>query len=780
MAEFKENVEQDEGLGAGELGALGLAALAITQRVPLIRKGKQIYQGIKALTSKADDIQKKDSAPLETSNTAKENKAILTRKEQDAENIAKQRQDEITLFNKEKQEFEKTRELVKKYPYTNGGSNLLEGADPSVNGSALFDAISLFPNISAKKGYQAPATAWADYFKKGLKEPLQKYKTQKGQENFLKTHSDIDLKLTRNELEDTNIAYFDADNNLIGGYLKLAQDNNVPVSANSLLNLVKQNPALNTGVIEYGNPRGANVLAQDFFDQFDDIYTRLGRASEELPKKLTTMPIKQQLLNDITSHVNDAVSTYKRAKVEYQLRNMGAAKGNRPESGADLDFVSDMADILVSAKNLAPSFDEIGIPYNVVFDRLNKTADDFFKMIQDQQAMGNYVKNSGQSSYRFFGPEDYFEDVVYFKGGKTGAKRDENIFGDERFGPPTRNSADHYGDDAHNILYHVRYGLRSSKDNLNQKVYVIDEIQSDVQQKVAKMINRGENTKRLNPVNNDQLVPLFTDRRIQKFYEIEDVLQKGLLNEKNMKAYTKLKDEYKQIEKLQKDGTKGQGDVRRVQYDYKDSNPFQPYYDSVNGQEWGAHAMRHLIQKAAKNDVDFIAINPAEAVSLAKRSDKAVGSVKFYGNAEGKMGYKGYNLPGQNEKADAVLPKVLIDLAKQYNTVAKTIQVAKSDPTKPYKVVGKTTRDSGDEYPKFGDESFPNLQDEHLAAFKTKSEAQFAYDRLEGATNIYKISADDPKNYYNVFGLKVTPEMKKKPFKLYRSKGGLAVNIFKW
>ena len=56
------------------------------------------------------------------------------------------------------------------------------------------------------------------------------------------------------------------------------------------------------------------------------------------------------------------------------------------------------------------------------------------------------------------------------------------------------------------------------------------------------------------------------------------------------------------------------------------------------------------------------------------------------------------------------------------------------------KVVGKTTRDSGDEYPKFGDESFPNLQDEHLAAFKTKSEAQFAYDRLEGATNIYNNS----------------------------------------
>ena len=782
MAELKENVEQDEGLGAGELGALGLAALAVTQRVPLIRKGKQLYKGIRALTGKADDVAppKKDSDIIEASNTEKETKAMLLRKKQEAEKIAKQKQDEITLFNKENHEFEKTRELVKKHPYTNGGSNLLEGADPSVNGSALFDAISLFPNIVAKRGYQAPAVAWADYFKKGLKEPLQKYKTQKGQENLLKTHSDVDLKLTRNELEDTNIAYFDADNNLIGGYLRLAQDNNVPVSANSLLNLVKQNPALNTGVIEYGNPRGANVLAQDFFDKFDDIYSRLIRASEELPNKLTTMPVKQQLLNDITNHVNDAASTYKRAKVEYQLRNMGAAQGYSPQSGADLDFVSDMADILVSAKNLAPSFDEIGIPYNTVFDDLNKTADDFFRMIQDQQSTGNYVKNSSQDSYRFFGAEDYFEDVMFFKGGKTGAKKGENIFGDERFGDPKVNSSDHYGDDAHNILYHVRYGLRSSKDNLNQKVYVIDEIQSDVQQAVAKNLNNNYNSGRINPVNNDQLAPLFTDRRIQKFYEIEDVLQKGLLNEKNMKAYTKLKNEYKQIERLQRDGTKGQGDIRRVQYDYKDSNPFQPYYDNVNGQEWGAHAMRHLIQKAAKNDVDFIAINPAEAVSLAKRGDKKIGSLKFYGSAKGKMGYKGYDMQGQNEKADAVLPKVLIDLAKQYKTEAKTIQVAKSDPTKPYKVVGKTTKNSGGDTPKFGDESFDNLADEHLAAFKTKAEAQYAYDNLDDAKNIYHMPADDPRNYYNVFGLKITPEMKQKPLKLYRSKGGLVVDIFKW
>tara|TARA_R100000963_G_C4641963_1_gene105584 strand:+ start:99 stop:2450 length:2352 start_codon:yes stop_codon:yes gene_type:complete len=783
MAELKENMNQDEGLGAGELGALGLAALAVAHRVPIIRKGKQLYKGIRALTGKADDVAppKKDSDIIEASNTVKENKAMLLRKEQEAEKIAKQKQDEITLFNKENHEFEKTRELVKKHPYTNGGSNLLEGADPSVNGSALFDAISLFPNIVAKRGYQAPAAAWSGYFKKGLKEPLQNYKTQKGQENLLKNHSNVELKLTRNELEDANIAYFDANNDLVGGYLRLAQDNNVPVAANTLLHLVKRNPALNTSIIEHGPTPRVNALAQDFFDQFDDIYSRLIRASEELPSKLTTMPIKQQLLNDITNHVNDAVSTYKRAKEGYQLRNMGATRP--PDAAQDLDFVSDMADVLVSAKKLAPSFDDIGIPYNVVFGKLNKTAEDLFDILQNKQVAGLYAKNSQQEPYRFRGVEEYFEDVMYFKGGKTGAKKGENIFGDTKYGPPHQGTEAHYADEADNILYHVRYGTRSAKDNLNQKVYVVDEIQSDVQQQVAKNIKNTSKTTRMNPVNNEQLVPLFTDRRIQKFYEIEDVLQKGLLDERNMKAYQKLKNEYKHIERIQKDVTKGRGDARRVAFDYATkSNHFQPYYDNVNGQEWGAHAIRHLIQKATKHDVDFIAINPSEAVSWAKL-DKKPGSLKFYGNHRGKMGYKGLEESGTNEKVDAVLPKVLKDLAKQYKTEAKTIEVAKSDPTKPYKVI-RYTGDSTNRKIQYGDERFRWAEEEHMAAFKTEAEANQAFITLKNFSNppytVKKILADDPENYYKVFGLKVTPEMKKSPLKLYRSKGGLVVNIFKW
>ena len=39
---------------------------------------------------------------------------------------------------------------------------------------------------------------------------------------------------------------------------------------------------------------------------------------------------------------------------------------------------------------------------------------------------------------------------------------------------------------------------------------------------------------------------------------------------------------------------------------------------------------------------------------------------------------------------------------------------------------------------------------------------------------------DDPDLYYPAFGLKITPEMKTKPFKLYKKTGGLVVDIFKW
>jgi hypothetical protein len=43
-----------------------------------------------------------------------------------------------------------------------------------------------------------------------------------------------------------------------------------------------------------------------------------------------------------------------------------------------------------------------------------------------------------------------------------------------------------------------------------------------------------------------------------------------------------------------------------------------------------------------------------------------------------------------------------------------------------------------------------------------------------------KIKSTDPRMYYDTMSLRITPEMKEKPFKLYKKTGGLVVNLFKW
>jgi hypothetical protein len=115
------------------------------------------------------------------------------------------------------------------------------------------------------------------------------------------------------------------------------------------------------------------------------------------------------------------------------------------------------------------------------------------------------------------------------------------------------------------------------------------------------------------------------------------------------------------------------------------------------------------------------------------------------------------------------------DLARQYNSEAKTINVSLSDPEKPFKVIEKLNLDEKSAkalgVPK-------QLQQQHIAAFKTKEEA-VAWQSITGKRGeIVKMEANDPNLYYPAFGIKITDTMKGTPFKLYKKEGGLVVNIF--
>lgn len=115
------------------------------------------------------------------------------------------------------------------------------------------------------------------------------------------------------------------------------------------------------------------------------------------------------------------------------------------------------------------------------------------------------------------------------------------------------------------------------------------------------------------------------------------------------------------------------------------------------------------------------------------------------------------------------------DLARQYNSEAKTINVSLSDPNKPFKVVEKLNLDDKQAtalgVPK-------QLRYQHIAAFKTQEEA-LAWKNITGkGGEIVEMKANDPNLYYPAFGIKITETMKGTPFKLYKREGGLVVNIF--
>jgi len=128
-----------------------------------------------------------------------------------------------------------------------------------------------------------------------------------------------------------------------------------------------------------------------------------------------------------------------------------------------------------------------------------------------------------------------------------------------------------------------------------------------------------------------------------------------------------------------------------------------------------------------------------------------------------------------NDKQMAVLPERMKKLANQYDSIAKPIKVAKSDPELPFKILKKYDFRADSPAKIMGYTKAPS---EHEMAFKTLAEAE-AYVGQRSRL-IVKMEANDPRLYYEAFGLKITPQMLEQPFKLYKKEGGLVVNMFKW
>ena len=281
--------------------------------------------------------------------------------------------------------------------------------------------------------------------------------------------------------------------------------------------------------------------------------------------------------------------------------------------------------------------------------------------------------------------------------------------------------------DLKNNLFHLRYDVRTTPNG--KKAFVIHEIQSDANQNIAKSLTAKEAfgpNARYNPFQKEIETRLLIQQRNKLLENVDN------LTDADVAA---LQTVNKQIAQLRGINARG-----------------QDYYPMLDSDAYGDYALKYLLNKAAKEKIDFVAVMPFDKLHF--RQGYKAGNERFYGYASGK---------GINKKGKSVMADLMKKTANFQDSKAGPIKISLSDPSKPYKVIETNTF----KYPKnhaLGPKEFKSVYHEDAVVNPTKG-----YKRVLN---------NDPNLYFDAFAVEVKPGMAYTQ-KLYKREGGLVVDIFK-
>ena len=350
-----------------------------------------------------------------------------------------------------------------------------------------------------------------------------------------------------------------------------------------------------------------------------------------------------------------------------------------------------------------------------ILNRVRFEVDEMFAKSAGGKTGMRPTQYGNEGNYTFPGGTNYRETVFHL---------DEPIISNTR-----PNATMGHFSDVKNNLFHVRYDVRSTPNG--KKAFVIHEIQSDANQNIAKKLTAKEAfgpDARYNPFQKQIENRLLLDQRSK-------ILSKNL-NQINSSDVTQLNYINKQLARL------GSGSRRNTDY-----------YPMLDSDAYGDYALKFLLNKAAKEKIDYVAVMPFNKLHF--RQGYKQGNERFYGYADGK---------GLNKKGKSVMADLMKKTANFQDSKAGTIKIALSDPKKPYKMID---RDSF----KYPDKGHPLSGKKITSPFhRSASEVQEAGARYVGPY--------DPDLYFNAYGIEVRPGMAYTQ-KLYKSEGGLVVDIFK-
>ena len=497
-----------------------------------------------------------------------------------------------------------------------------------------------------------------------------------------------EVNVSKEELFDSNVAVFNEAGDLTGGLLYAAKKFGLKLDANEVGAMLKLNPVNRLQAIELGTPKGAM-----------EAYTQVAKNAQNSVRDLQvkykdSISIKEDL-DDIQYYLTGGES-YKKAALET---------------------------INKTAKRLSDIDPQDQKLLNKVIGEINE------KAVPLRKTKTYY---GDESNYTLQGGNDYRETIFTLP---------EDIVTNRS----VRNKGGHFSEvlpDTNNI-YHIRYDTRFTPDG--KKVFMISEIQSDVNQSIAKALTKAQQIggeRRINPFNAEVEINLLISRRGQMMDDLNKAIESNNFGSVNA-IKSSLDDVNKKLQRL----TTSKG------YDDK----VKDYFPLVESDAYGDHAVKYLLQKAARENVDYVAVAPFDKLSF--RQGFKEGNERFYGYANGK---------GIGKKGKAVLPDVMSKVARFYNTKAGSTKISLSDPTKPYKTMGTDKFKYPDNHPLKGKEI---KSDYHVTAQESP------FRETMGPGTFKNIPEGDPRLYFDAFAIKVSPLMRSTQ-KTYKSQGGLVVDLY--
>jgi len=481
-----------------------------------------------------------------------------------------------------------------------------------------------------------------------------------------------EVNISKEELFDTNLAIFNEAGDLTGGLLYAAKKFGLKLDANEIGAMIKLNPVNRLKPMELGLPKGAQ-------ENFDIAFKNMTNSINVVKNKFRTD-------SDLVQNLDDA------------LYQMGAMKNGELGKG--------VFDNLRQALRRAKARPDIRQQEKAILNKAEAELNSAVAPLKNTK-----TKYQNETNYTLQGGKDYRETIFYL---------DEPIKSNKS--PLT--DPGHFSDTGiKNQIYHVRYDTRFTPEG--KKVFMINEIQSDVNQKVAKSLTKMQQLsgeKRINPFQADIEIGLLAQNRSKIMNEMTDAIAKGQPNKAQALAR-----EAREIRQKLNNVFQKRDAYSEKQYDY---------FPMVEADAYGDHALKYLMQKAAREGVDYVAVAPFNKLSF-------------------RQGYKA-------GKGKAVMPDLMKRQARFYNTQAGPTKITLSDPKMPYKKVRKDEFKYPDSVQK-GKKITSEYHDE-------VSQNPFSGSKL--------IPDGDPRLYFDAFAIKVNPLMRSTQ-KTYKARGGLVVDMFK-